>query len=443
MAEPADLDALYRSLVDDAFGFTVALATDGEVAFVSRSVTAHLGYDRAELVGTAVADFVHPDDLDRALMMIAGSAVWGAPRGNAAFRLRHRDGSWHAFDVTASEVTDGEHRYLAVAALPVDYQRATDEVLRRLLADAGRAEALRSVLDVFSWELNDAAVAIAWREVDPTTGDPTDHVVSTGLPDALTGLRPPAGSAWAMARETGKPVLDLQGSTLSPQLAELALACGRGGLWVVPVHDRATAVPALVSVWARRDGPRPDGHAWGMEMATTYVELILRWTQGVDQLRAAAMLDPLTGLGNRKALFDALEGGDWSGALLYCDLDRFKPINDDHGHAAGDRVLAQVGRRIGATVRAGDLVARAGGDEFVVLARHADRAAAAALAERIRTAVEQPISLAGDQLQVGVTIGIALDATVMTEATLADADHALMAAKGARRGSVAWHEGGT
>jgi diguanylate cyclase (GGDEF)-like protein len=265
--------------------------------------------------------------------------------------------------------------------------------------------------------------------------------VSTGLPDALGGLRPPAGSPWAVARATGEPVLDLDGSLLGAPLLELARACGRGGLWVVPVDDRATGVPALVTVWTRRDGPRPDGHAYGMEIATTYVELILRWTHGVARLRAAALRDPLTGLGNRKALFDALEGDPAGGALLYCDLDRFKPINDAHGHAAGDRVLAQVGRRIGATVRAGDLVTRAGGDEFVVLACGADRSAAAALAERIRTAVEQPIAVGDGEVQVGVTIGIALHPTAMSEATLAEADHALMAAKGAHRGSVGWHQG--
>lgn len=443
-----DLDALYRSIVDDAFGFTVVLGTDARVAFVSSSVHAHLGYDRDALVGMSGADFIHPDDLDRALMMIAGSAVWGAPQGNAQFRLRHADGSWHGFDVTASEVSDGTDTYLAVSCLPIDYQRATDEVLRHLLHDAGRAEALRSVLDVFSWELNDASVAIAWQELEPTTGEPTPHAVSTGLPDALSGLRSPPGSPWTVARETGEPVLDLDGSTLGDSLRELARACGRGGVWVVPVHDRASGVPALITVWTRANGPRPDGHAYGMQLATTYVELILRWTTGVDRLRAALRRDPLTGLGNRRALFDVLERGERNGALLYCDLDRFKPINDAHGHAAGDQVLAQVGRRIGATVRAGDLAVRAGGDEFVVLAYGADHAAAAALAERIRTAVAEPIVVAEHpelgQVEVGVTlgitIGIAVSAEPMTEATLADADHALMAAKGTHRGSVGWHQ---
>lgn len=439
-----DLDALYRSIVDDAFGFTVVLGTDARVAFVSSSVRAHLGYERDDLTGVSGADFIHPDDLDRALMMIAGSAVWGAPQGNAQFRLRHADGSWHGFDVTASEVTDGTDSYLAVSCLPIDYQRATDEVLRHLLNDAGRAEALRSVLDVFSWELNDASVAIAWQEADPASGEITAQAVSTGLPDALAGLRAPPGSPWAVARETGEPVLDLDGSTLGDSLRELARACGRGGVWVVPVHDRRSGVPALITVWTRANGPRPDGHAYGMQIATTYVELILRWTTGVDRLRAALRLDPLTGLGNRRALFDVLERGERNGALLYCDLDRFKPINDAHGHAAGDRVLAQVGRRIGATVRSGDLAVRAGGDEFVVLAYGADHAAAAALADRIRTAVEQPLQLDEHpelgEVSVGITIGIAVSPEPMSEATLADADHALMAAKGTHRGSVGWHQ---
>ena len=142
--EPGRRDALYRSLVDDAFGFTVAIRSDFTMAFVSQSVWKHVERTADSLTGESVADFLHPDDLERALLLMSGWTNHGAPNGMAGFRLKHADGSWLSFDVTASHVTDGVEAFLAVYCSPVDYQKATDEVLSRLLRGAGRAEALRS-----------------------------------------------------------------------------------------------------------------------------------------------------------------------------------------------------------------------------------------------------------------------------------------------------------
>ena len=432
--DPDRRDALYRSLVDDAFGFTVAIADDFTIAFVSRSAARHVGYEPEELRGEAMADHVHPDDLERALLLVGGWSDWGAPQGNATFRVRSKDGGWISFDVTAAQVHDGEQHYLAVYSVPVDYQHATDEVLRRLLDGAGRREALEPVLDVFSWKINDAKVAIAWSD----DGEHIEHV-STDLPPRLSGLDWPDDGPWARARATGEPFLDLGRPMGCPELEAEAVAAGRGGVWIVPVADPASGVPATVTLWSRLDGPRPDGHAYGMSIATTYIELILRWTHQVALLNAAARRDPLTGLGNRKALFDALGTGGVGGALLYCDLDRFKPVNDLHGHAAGDQVLAEIAARIRSAVRSTDLVARAGGDEFVVLAHGAGAEQAAALAERICAAVDQPIEVSGEPVRIGITIGVAMDPDDLTESTLAHADAALMSAKVADRGSVRWH----
>jgi diguanylate cyclase (GGDEF)-like protein len=100
-----------------------------------------------------------------------------------------------------------------------------------------------------------------------------------------------------------------------------------------------------------------------------------------------AMHDDLTGVLNRRGLFaqaDQLQ----SGTLFAIDLDAFKAINDRYGHAAGDRVLLAVAQQLRASVRADDLVARIGGDEFVIVAPRTDLNGAKAVAERITTAVE-------------------------------------------------------
>lgn len=428
-----DLDALYRSLVDDAQELVVVIDTDFRFVFVGGAATAITGQDPDELVGTSAAGFLHPDDLERALKHVIGWDAFGAPRGSSGFRVRHADGRWVPIDVTATEVTDGERRHLAVYGRPVDHQHAAEEVLATLLRGADRASALAPVLDVFSWAANDARVAITWIDDDGAR-----RQVSTGLDPVLAGVRAADGDdPWATAIATGRPQLVTDHDDLPPDVVAAARAAGREAAWIVPVAaDDEHA--ATITVWSGVGRGRPDGHAYGMSLAATYVELIVRWSSHVSNLTDAVRLDPLTEVGNRKALFEALEGDEDGGALLFCDLDHFKPVNDLHGHAAGDAVLCEVARRIAGCVRATDLVARTGGDEFVVLARGATEGQAAALAARVRAAVTEPIDLDGTTVAVGITIGVAHTPEPLSELTLAGADAALMLAKADDRGTVRW-----
>jgi diguanylate cyclase (GGDEF)-like protein len=125
--------------------------------------------------------------------------------------------------------------------------------------------------------------------------------------------------------------------------------------------------------------------------------------------------DSLTGLPNRTLLFSRIQDAllpaatsERSVAVLFCDLDRFKAVNDSMGHPAGDRLLAEVGVRLMSTVRGSDTVARLGGDEFVILAPSlADHDDAVLLAERVREIISQPYSIDGKEVFVGASIGIA------------------------------------
>jgi diguanylate cyclase (GGDEF)-like protein len=148
--------------------------------------------------------------------------------------------------------------------------------------------------------------------------------------------------------------------------------------------------------------------------------------------------DSLTGLANRALILDrldhALARAERSGrpcALLFVDLDRFKPVNDRFGHAAGDEVLVTVAGRLRDVVRPGDTVGRLGGDEFVVLAEDIDRAETAVeLAERVRNAITEPVPVGGHDVHVGTSIGIVLaDDRHRPESLLQEADAALFAAK--------------
>jgi diguanylate cyclase (GGDEF)-like protein len=153
--------------------------------------------------------------------------------------------------------------------------------------------------------------------------------------------------------------------------------------------------------------------------------------------------DPLTGLANR-ALFDAqleltlAQAGRsaLTAGVILIDLDRFKPVNDELGHQAGDRVLVEAARRLRGCLRAGDLPARLGGDEFaVVLGPTVEARPGEAVAARLVDVLGEPYRLGGRTLAVGASAGLALwPAHARTaEALVERADRALYAAKAAGR----------
>lgn len=193
-------------------------------------------------------------------------------------------------------------------------------------------------------------------------------------------------------------------------------------------------VAAEMVVFAIALGSRISG------MRTSQIELRLH----AAHLAEAAATDPLTGLANRSGLAQGaarvLSDGA-AHALMLLDLDRFKPINDTHGHDAGDAVLREVATRLQAHVRAGDIVARLGGDEFVVLlAQPLSRQQLALLARRVDAAVRQPVDFQGQALTVGASTGIARspqDGRTLTE-LMRSADQAMYQAKQSGSGHAFW-----
>jgi diguanylate cyclase (GGDEF)-like protein len=160
-----------------------------------------------------------------------------------------------------------------------------------------------------------------------------------------------------------------------------------------------------------------------------------------ERMRHEAVHDPLTGLANRTLLRDRLEHAlarsqreeERATGVLFVDLDNFKQVNDAYGHAAGDAVLVELGRRLRAAVRPADTVARLGGDEFVVVCEEVDADDVMTLGRRLLAAVGEPLTVRGVQHELTASIGIALGRTD-PDALLGDADAAVYQAKAAGRG---------
>jgi diguanylate cyclase (GGDEF)-like protein len=203
------------------------------------------------------------------------------------------------------------------------------------------------------------------------------------------------------------------------------------------------AVGALLATFAR---PRPIDD----ELVELQVALALQATQALVRLRLQSRLeqqalhDPLTGLANRQLLHERLEQAlsvtartGSSLAVLFFDLDGFKQINDVEGHAAGDAVLVEVARRLTAAVRTGDVCARYGGDEFVVICEGASEEAAHAVAERVRSGMTRPYTAASSPVSASIGAVVLPGGSVATaDALIERADAAMYSSKQGGRDRV-------
>nr|RZI35165.1 Cyclic di-GMP phosphodiesterase Gmr [Cryobacterium sp. SO1] len=211
--------------------------------------------------------------------------------------------------------------------------------------------------------------------------------------------------------------------------------------------DTPLAISALGGQYlvARRDVmdypfTRDDRRA--LEALAHTADVVFTARESIGGLTIRANTDPLTGLPNYGAFQDALaninDHRDYSEALavLFIDLDDFKRMNDRYGHQAGDEILSELGRRLSAVIRPYDVVARVGGDEFVViLTRLSSLAEAKLLAERIMEATGEPLAVSGTVLNPILSIGLAYSAHRETDVNqlLRDADRSMLAIKKSRR----------
>ncbi|WP_349744686.1 diguanylate cyclase domain-containing protein [Roseateles cavernae] len=271
-------------------------------------------------------------------------------------------------------------------------------------------------------------------------GEPVGHLLLreslAGLEQGLLRLAALTGVLALLAIVLAAQVLRaVQRRALAP-IVELAALAEQ----VAGDHDYGRRAPVRRPDEVGRLSERFNEMLSRIEAAQQGLNQRLRQEQAAgQQLQQLAHHDSLTGLPNRlafeRALADLMAQSlqhDELMALVFIDLDNFKLVNDGHGHEAGDAVLREVARRMGAVLRGHDRLCRLGGDEFALLLPELpDAAAAEALAQRLIAAVREPLWVAGALMPVGATLGLAFcPGDADTPATLlARADAAMYAAK--------------
>jgi diguanylate cyclase (GGDEF)-like protein len=230
----------------------------------------------------------------------------------------------------------------------------------------------------------------------------------------------------------------------SPQLIPVLDQLGIWGTCIVPLVARGefygvVTVPLPTPM-------HPSEHMWErLHGLANQGATALQNAQLVEQIQHQAVHDSLTGLPNRVLFEDRLAHAlttsrrDGSNVgVLFVDLDGFKDVNDTYGHACGDELLQEVGRRLTLTVRASDTVARLGGDEFVVvLAPIGGVHDASAVAEKVLGALREPVEVRGHVLAISASVGVTIaTASDDPESLLNHADSAMYRAKSAGRNRV-------
>ena len=339
-----------------------------------------------------------------------------------------------------TQITDAAHRLRrGELAAPVAGNERTDEVGAIAVSlDLMRLEAIRAQsLEAETRSLAAAAEAARLRDLTDAAFEGLAVVADEVVSEANTSLARLLG----VERDQllGRPLSEIlrlkDGQSISEVLATASAAPRRADVMLegrsLPVELRTRAM----------SGAGDHGQKPRMVLAVRDLQERLA---AEAKIRELAHHDPLTGLANRallgERLDEAIAAADRSGpgfAVLCVDLDRFKPINDLHGHQAGDRVLREVARRLGGETGAGDTVARLGGDEFVVL-RSGVRTAeeVTRLAERVLALLREGFAIgAAEPAYLAASIGIAMypGDGVGAEALLANADSALYRVKRSTR----------
>ncbi|WP_051063334.1 sensor domain-containing protein [Ilumatobacter nonamiensis] len=413
-----DADARFRSLMHNAAMLKLLVDASGVVQGSSAAITRLLGHDQAWLEGRGLVELIDESDVDSwndALTEVSGDGVESGSSVSLDLVFVRRDGTRAPFAVTVKNLLDDPTvESLVVSGHDITDRLAAERALRS--ANSVLAATLESTADgIVVADQHGHIRAFNQRFVE-IWGIPPDVLEGrdggAALEHALAQLRDPS----AFTRNVDRPAVDAESRDV------LEFEDGR----TVESHSLPQRIDHDVvgRVWSFRDVTR---------------DRALR-----EELTRLAFHDDLTGLANqalfRERVDQALKKVERTGgavAVLFIDLDKFKIVNDSLGHLVGDRLLVAMSDRLVTCLRSQDTAARLGGDEFAVLIEDlSDETQATTVADRIVTALREPVVLGSRSVAVTASVGVAFgrsDTELDGSALLRNADLAMYTAKGGGR----------
>ncbi len=407
--------------------FCTLLEDEGaKVLAADPAFTQMFGYSEQELLGNSVLDQIHPDDQGRAIE--GWLAVLSTRRAQQTrLRRRRRDGSWMWVDTTLHNfLNDPERNHVLVELIDISAEMQAQEALHE------HEELLRRLTNampvgLLQLDTEQGVVYNNARLLDILYGsEPIDAEIAPGS----SASSPQAGadtSAGALLR------------TLTPESAEAFQAALEQVLCEGTDRDVEVDIELPSGAWRRalmslRALLRASGEVSG---AITCVLDVTDSARARQELERRATYDPLTQAYNRSSILGLLEKelerteGVCTGAV-YVDLDRFKPVNDMLGHAAGDELLRVVAERLKLASRESDVIGRLGGDEFLIVLREIPSIETAMhVADRMSMALCGNFELSCGEAELRVSIGVACSdaSTISAEDLVKQADAAMYRSK--------------
>lgn len=431
-------EARFHAIADYTYGVEGWFNQQGRLIWINRSVERITGYTPLEcLLSANLVDMLVFEKDRRHALEVAVRALRGSAGDNFEVRLRRKDGSIVWVVINWQPIYDAEGEYVGLRVSGDDIQARKEAELKLLdtVVELRRAQALKEYYLTHSNEERSRLEALL-------------NVMKVGVLFVDSGNRvvyanKPCRTMWSLSDEEN--MSGVRDATLLDRTAALRQddAAFRRHVEAV-TRTRGVSEPfefamrdgrTFSDVSALVPGGRPGlfiGRVWIYEDITHQKQL------EADLIQLAER-DPLTGLYNRRRFHEELDRiiADASrrkaqAGLLAIDLDGFKPINDEFGHQAGDRVLTRLAEEVGATVRRNEIFFRVGGDEFAILAPDTSEEEMIGLAARVgRTIGDLSFQFSGREVRLTASLGIALYPThaANCEEIVARADSAMYQAK--------------
>ena len=443
-----------QALLNRMSDILLVVATDQTLRYASPSAGRTLGCAPGWTDGPELLDLVHPED--RALTSAAIDDVRAHAAGHALLRLRLRgaDGAFRPYEALATNLVDDD----AVSGILIGVrdvtqrdqaeaaERAQAAVLELIACEAPIRTVLGALAISVEQQLEDTictvllvegsdAEAVFCHGASPSM--PTDYEAAV---EGRVIETDPSPCGLAVRSRAPVMVEDISTDARFSPMRPLAQACNVRSCWTYPVVSPTT--DGLLGTFAlyTRTPRMPDHLAEAIvDRASRLVAIALDRHVLVRRLAHQAQHDELTGLPNRLALLTRLgrqlqqhpEPGSLGPVVLFLDLDRLKIVNDSLGHEVGDELLVRIAERLPGAVPDGSLVARFGGDEFVILVdRVDDPEAATELAGRVLAAIAAPVALAGRTITPSASAGLVIATRGQSPVdVIRDADIAMYRAK--------------